>query len=287
MNPDTRVSVHCYEGDGHQVRNALPLYLHHGCPVTVVSPIDSRVQIDHPGIECRFAGQREGSVMNWRVNRETRIVSGGPLCKERQRQQMEMLLSYPENFFFMNDSDSFCLSPKLPDYLYNEPDIVWSNLVFDPAPDNQIHYKTRPNFPRIAFQPPLFMSRRTIETLLAVSPRVPMDDFLPWIDHWLVQLAVEAKLVWKGFPDIISADLDRFPGVLENAQCQVRHLGRIFVHSAKTVEAWGPLMHAHRQFLTDYRGGCDHRPNPDTNTTADIAPVGQERMRKETPHDPT
>lgn len=275
MNNDTRVSVHCYEGDGHQVRDALHLFTHHKCPVTVLSPIDSRVTIE--GVDCRYAGYREGSVITRHIDGRDRIITAGRIANERQRAQMQTLLEYPEKFFLMNDADSMCLSPELPAYLYNEPDIVWANVAHDPLPDNQPGYP--PGFPRLALQPPYFLSRRTIEVMLAVADQVEPNPTIPWIDHYMLQLAVAAKLVWKGFPDCVSSDLDRYPGNLEWAQVQVRHLGRIFVHSAKSIESWGPLAHAHNQFLADYRPAGDHRPNTDVNTTADIASPGHERMR--------
>lgn len=282
MNPDTRISVHCYEGDGHQAREALHLYTHHECPVTVFSPEDSRVTIEAPGVESRYVGIREGSVSV--VNIGTggdRVVSGGPLTNLRQHQQMRALLEYPENFFLLNDADSMCLSAKLPDYLYDEPDVFWSNLVHDPALCNQPGYPE--GFPRLGLQPPLFLSRWTIERLLEVHDKIVPNTVIPWIDHYLLQCAVEAKLVWKGFPDCVSSDLDRYPGHLEWAQVQVRHLGRVFVHSAKSEKSWGPLLHARRQFEADYRGVGDRRPNPDTDTTADIAKPGYERMRPAEP----
>ena len=92
MNPDTRVSVHCYEGDGHQVRDALTLYLHHGCPVTVFSPVDSPVMVD--GVVCRHVGRREGSIMEVSdlalggTEDVKRTVTGGKIANERQRDQM-------------------------------------------------------------------------------------------------------------------------------------------------------------------------------------------------------
>lgn len=278
MNKDTRISVHCYEGDAHQVRNALPLYLHHQCPVTIISPTDSRVTIE--GLDCRYAGARAGSTGRWasdfKQEGSERIVTGGPIANERQRLQMKALLDCPENFFLMNDSDSMCLHAELPSYLYAEPDIVWSNLVHDPLPRNQPGYA--PGFPRLALQPPYFLSRWTIEAMLAVADQVTVNPVMPWIDHYMLQLAVQAKLVWKGFPDGLSSDLYHI-GHLEWAQVQVRHLGRIFIHSAKSKETWGPLLHAHTQFCADYRAVGDRRSNADTNTTADIAPVGKERMR--------
>jgi hypothetical protein len=268
--------VHCYEGDAHQVVSALGLYTHHQCPVTVISPIDSPVTID--GVDCRFAGVREGSTGRWAAdfNQEgsNRIVTGGPIANARQIAQMKKLLECPENFFLMNDSDSMCLDAKIPDYLYAEPDIVWSNLVHDPMPINQPGYPH--GFPRLALQPPYFLSRRTIGAMISVAHKVVTNSIMPWIDHYMLQLAVEAKLVWKGFPDGVSTDL-RHPGHLEWAQVQVRHLGRIMLHSAKSTEDWGPLVHAHNQFVADYRGAGDHRLNPDTNTTADIAPPGKWR----------
>lgn len=284
MNPNTRVAVHCYEGDAHQVRDLMHLYTHHGCPITILSPLDSKVIVErregyylkYPNIDCKFGGEREGSLDTI----DGRTVSIGPKCLERQRRHMEILLTYPENFFLMHDSDSVCLSPELPEYLYKEPNVLWSNLVYNDNLGEQ--HAFTPGVPRIALQPPWFMSRHTIESLLAVADLVPVESTdLPFIDFWLMKLALKARIVWKGFPDGISAAIPIQPGVLEKIQVDVRHRGLKFIHSVKSQDFAVPLMTAHRQWCDDYRPIGDLRPRTITDTTYDVRRPGNELARKE------
>jgi hypothetical protein len=254
MNRDTRVVIHCYEGDREWVRELLPHHARHECPITLLSPEDSRVEI--PGVDCRFGGRRQ---------------SAGQLSLDRQRKHMRMLLDYPENFFLMNDADSICLSSILPHYLYAEPDVLWSNLVLNPIPEQQKGYA--PGFPRLALQPPYFMSRSTIERLLAVADGVAVNPVLPYIDHYMVQLAVKARIVCKGFPDGISAAICTHPGFMELAQADIRFKGRIFIHSVKGARYLQPLIDARQEWLADFRRAGDHTPLANTDTTANMRPV--------------
>lgn len=275
LNPDTRVSVHCYEGDAWRVKAALHIYLAHQCPLTILSPVDSRAIIEGPNITCRFAGTRNGTV----------IPSGrGPLSVgrgtwERQRDQMAELLKFPETHFFMNDADSLCLSPKLPNYLYDEPNIVWSNLVYDEIPQQQRGYPR--NFPRIALQPPYFLSRRSITAMLDVSETTMahFNPVMPFIDFYMIRAAYDAGLVWKAFPDGRSSAVSTRRTLFEHLQVAVRHQGVIFVHDMKSPIFWDPLLKAHKQFLDDYRGPEDFRPNDNVDTTHDVRIVGNERQR--------
>jgi hypothetical protein len=250
MNPSTRVSVHCYEGDGHQVRDALELYLHHQRPVTIISPTDSRVVID--GVDCRFAGQREGSIET-RVfgnEPEPRVVTAGPVANQRQIEQMKLLLTYPDSFFLMNDADSFCLSPQLPHYLYDR-DIIWCNYVEDPLGDNRPGYDGYPpEFPFFAMQPPYFLSRAAMEKLIAVSGSIVPNKIMPWIDHFMLQLAFAAGITVHRFKDSIASDVDRYPENLAPTLDLIRNEGRIFVHSSKSPKTWRPMIEARQEYLT-------------------------------------
>jgi hypothetical protein len=252
MNPDTRVSVHCYAGDGHQVRDALELYTHHDCPITVLSPADSPVTIE--GLDCRYAGQRDGSVEHRLVDGAIRIVTKGPIANQRQVEQMKVLLSYPENFFLMNDADSFCLSPKFPDYLYQQPDIVWCNHVNDTLPMNQPGYAGYPpDFPHAALQPPYFLSRRSMERLLSVVDQIVPNEVMPWIDHFMLQMAYKAKVPYRRFPDSVASDVDRYPQNLAPALDLIRRNGAVFVHSSKSPVTWRPMQKAREDFLNQQR----------------------------------
>src|ERR1035437_3832925 len=212
MNENTRIVICCFAGDQVQVIRALGNYLQHGCPVVVLSPEDSKAEIRYPGIENRFAGKR---------------AYIGQESLDRQRLHLQELLTFPEKFFLIHDSDSICLSPELPRCLYDEPDLVWSNLVNDDIPEHQVTFPV--GWPHVAFQPPYFLSRGTIEKMLAVADRIVANPMLPFIDFYMVQLTVEAGLSYRRFPHCVSvSDHPSLLGV-EIMTKQVREDGAIFI----------------------------------------------------------
>lgn len=272
MNPDTRVSIHAWAGDIQRVHDTLDVHLAHECPITLMSPADSHAIIEHPRVTCRFAGYREGSLSEWNDGRQ---VSVGQLSFERQRLQMiDLLASSSENFFLMNDSDSVCLSAELPKYLYEQPDVLWANVVHDRIPHQRPAYGTE--WPTAAFQPPFFMSRWTMGRLLDQTDGVTAHPLCPFIDFYVMQLATKARLVWKAFPDGMSAPICTEPPWFEWAQFNVRHKGTVFIHDIKERRFLDPLVAARRAFEDDYRGPGDHRPMTEPNSTAVIRPPGQE-----------
>ena len=182
MNEDTRVAVCCYAGDQDRVIANLDLYLHHECPIAILSPEDSKVEIHHPGIVNRFGGKR-GHV--------------GPHTLDRERQHLEILLEFPEKYFMIHDADSICLDPKFPAYVYAEPDLVWSNQVNDTMRQHQAAFPQ--GWPHVAFQPPYFLSRKTIAAMLAVADQIIASPMMPFIDYYMVQLTCTAGLPWKRF----------------------------------------------------------------------------------------
>jgi hypothetical protein len=253
MNNNTRISVHCYEGDAHQIADAKQLYLHHECPVTVISPTDSPAA-PIEGLEMRNAGQRDGSVEERMVDGAIRVVTSGPIANQRQIEQMKLLLTYPEDFFLMNDADSFCLSPQIPKYVYDRSDIIWCNYVHDPLPANQPGYASYPKkFPHAAMQPPYFLTRRSIERLIAVADQVVPNKVMPWIDHFMLQLAWAANVEPKRFLDSVASDVDRYPENLEPTLRLIRNQGCVFVHSSKSPKTWQPMIEAHNQYLQRHR----------------------------------
>lgn len=226
MNGDTRVAVCCYEGDGHQVRNNLNVYLHHGCPVTVLSPEDSRVEIKHySGVTNLFGGKRA-------------YTGQGSL--DRQRTHLAMLLDFPENRFLIHDADSVCLDPVIPQYLYDEPDIVWSNQVDDAIPQHQATFPE--GWPHVAFQPPYFLSRKTIGRMLAVAddPRCVASPMMPFIDYYMVQLTMVAGLPWRRFMDCLSYSI-RYP-----VRGPAAVPGAVMVHSVRDPRAVQMLLEMRR-----------------------------------------
>jgi hypothetical protein len=202
MNEDTLVVVHAYAGDADLVEAFLPQFLHHGCDVLVLSPSDSPVKIVHEGVECRSAGRR---------------AYFGQDSLDRQRLHMQLLLEYPHRWLLMNDPDSMCLSPEIPAYLYASGDVVWSNEVRESRPH------TSP-YPKIAFQPPYFLSRAAIERMLAVPP-IPAHPITPFIDWFMVAMVCEAGLEHRSYPDGRS-----FPAWRHGAIPETKELGHNYRH---------------------------------------------------------
>jgi hypothetical protein len=273
MNEDTRVVINCYAGDQWQVVQKLGLFTHHECPVVTFSPEDAKVEI--PGIESRFGGK---------------VGYHGQVSLDRHDRQLEMLLEFPEKYFLFHDSDSICLDPKLPDYLYSEPFHLWSNIVNDNLEFRQVGYYPD-GFPKLAFQPPYFLSRETVAKLLAVAKGITqINPALPLIDHYWVQLAVNAGVSWRGFPDGashgISIDtarhanppddvLEMYKVGLDLAIDFARNRGGNIFHSIKEASPIQPLLKARRLYLMDHGDGAALLRIPDwwwvSAATADAA----------------
>ncbi len=238
MNPDTRVAVCCYAADAAYVIEKLPLYLHHECPVTVLSPADSRADVRYPGIENRFGGKR---------------AYIGQDCLDRMRIHLRMLLDHPESHFLIHDSDSVCLSPKIPDYLYDEPDTLWSNLVHNDLPHQQAGFPE--GLPHVAFQPPWFLSRKTISALLDISEGCTVvNPILPFIDWWMVEMAIKGGLTWKPLLNAMSAPLSHgLADVTAKGIRLAREDNLTFVHSVKGGRDVAPFVAAHAEYVRTHR----------------------------------
>lgn len=231
INPDTCVAVCCYAGDAHQVTEMLDLYKHHECPITVLSPTDSPAP-EMPGVESVYAGKR---------------AYIGQDCLDRMYLQFAELLHYPEQHFLIHDSDSICISPELPACLYAEPDVLWSNLVINDIKEQQRGFPR--GVPHLAFQPPWFLSRRTIERILEAG-RPLCNEALPFIDYWLVETAYRNHIPYKSLPNTISIGLSsNNPQAAPSVHERVRRGELIFIHSVKGKEFSAPIMAARKEFL--------------------------------------
>ena len=184
MNDQTLISVHCYAGDADLVRRALPTHMAHGRPVVVMSPVDSSVTVYGIGVSCVSSGKR---------------AYIGADSWTRQHEHMKLLLSYPAEYFLLNDADSFCVSARIPDRLYDEAEgTLWSNEVTEPRPHAS-------PYPKIAAQPPYFLTRDSIQRMLNASPRVPVHPITPYIDFAMLAWACEAGLKHRAFTELESA----------------------------------------------------------------------------------
>jgi len=240
MNPDTLVAVSAYAGDVHQVEHNLPIYLHHGCPVVILSPADAPIRIDRLGVTCLSDGLK-----GW----------AGPQTLDRQRKFLELLLKFPHGHFLFHDADSICLSPKLPKYCYESPDTIWSNEVMDTNPAPSM-------LPKIAMQPPYFLSRKSIRAMLEGTPATsyftrenPADWPLPFptecIDHYMLQLTYGAKIPHLSFFTGASFETATERGFAEMSKL-VRNHGRVMIHSVKTASVLHQLLLDHRGFINGH-----------------------------------
>ena len=177
VNEDTLVVVHCYQGDMANVETMLPKWLHHGCPVLILSPADSPVVIDHPGVECRSAGQ-----VGW----------NGEHTVDRQLAHFRIIAEYPQKYLLMHDADSVCVSPEIPSYLYQGTDNAF--------------YSNNYGDERI-FIPPYFFTQGSMQKMLAMSERAKVrvpphtDQVNKFIDQYYASLVRCAGLDYRVFPD--------------------------------------------------------------------------------------
>jgi len=229
MNADTRVAVCCYAGDQYRMITALGQILHHQCPVVALSPTDSPAVIRYPGVENRQNGK---------------VGYVGQVSLDRMRDHLRCLLEFPEKFFLVHDADSLCLSPGLPRYLYQEGKL-WSNLLVNPYEEQWKYYP--PGFPKVAFQSPYWMSRGVIERLLDVADTVKINPGLPFIDHYMVQLAVAAGCPFDGFTGGFTGLTEDAGGVANVVEAVSR--GAMFVHAIKRKEVLDAVVAARQEFL--------------------------------------
>lgn len=245
MNESTLVVVHCYDGDKQQVIDFLPEYLHHDCPVLVLSPEDSPVQITHPSVTCRSAGKRAYT---------------GQLTLDRQRAHLEILREFPQQHFLLHDSDSVCLSPHLPRYLYANPSLVYFNaapterfltMQVEDADERAELFRLFP----VVFQPPVFFSRDSLERMLAVSDAAmeSLPPFAKLIDWYLRAMTQLAGLHALAMPDGICRPIWA-PYEIARVYANVRLHDVRFLHSIKTREVMDVMSAARHEYAHDSRG---------------------------------
>ena len=227
LNPHTLVSCHGYFGDSLQIRNMLRYQEHHQAPLIVVSPVDSKIEKMGPHI-CRFAGKRQYI---------------GQLSLDRQFAQLRVLLEYPFEFFLANDSDSLCISPKIPQYLYDDSHNLWSNEVSDLMHQRKPGYK----WPRFAFQPPYFFSRSILERMIETEGTFETDMQTPFIDWLMMAICAAGDIPHKNYRDGVScptSDNHSRRHMVNN----IVQRGAVMLHSVKTPLALQEMVSARHQF---------------------------------------
>ncbi len=223
IDKSTLVVVHCYAGDAQQVEELMPMYEHHKLPVVIVSPIDSPVKKMGKHI-CIQAGKR---------------AYVGQDSWDRQYLQIKSLLQFPQRWFLLNDSDSFAINPTLPDYLYEDEDIVYSNEVDDfrkPGkpwgPYNPIPNDYHEGYPIIAMQPPYFLSKNALEKIVVAAEGMRACPITPYIDWWWIPAVYKAGLKHQNFRNCVSCE-SKTPGGRTHMRNMVA-AGAEFIHSVKS-----------------------------------------------------
>lgn len=235
MNDSTLITVHAYAGDRHQVEWFMPQWLHHECPVIVMTPDDSRIERVEcaPSVITRYAGRR---------------AYIGQDSLDRQLAHMRIALEHPFDFFLMCDSDSFCLSPELPAHLYNE-DVLWAGIIEESRPH------TSP-YPKLAFQPPYFLSRKNLQKMVDVAPRVSAHPLTPFIDWYMVALACEAGVAFKAHQD---KEVDHAtPSVVisdpwEILYERIKNHGKVMMHPIKSLECATRLVQEREYYVRTHQ----------------------------------
>jgi hypothetical protein len=237
-NRKTLVSVHGYAGDSAQVFDLLPVFEHHQCPLVIVSPEDSPISKVGPHI-CRFAGKR---------------AYVGQDSWDRQWLQLKLLLEYDFDWYLMNDSDSFVCSAQLPEYLFADQKVVYSNEVTDfRIPGETYEGITwskdyHRGFPLIAMQPPYFMSRHCLEKIVKASFGLQACPITPFIDWWFVVACVAAGVRHLPFTHGASCETVT-PNGLAVLSDRVLNTGSVCLHSVKSARVKNELMRLYASTL--------------------------------------
>lgn len=242
MNDHTLVAVCGYAGDAHQIRNLMPYYIHHRCPVCIMSPEDA------PITGAQISPRRELGFFS--AGHRAYI---GQESLDRQILHLRHLLRHPAEYkyFLVHDSDSVILDSRIPSYLYQSPEVVWSNIVSDAMHDHQ-----RPPgypWPHLAFQPPYFLSRSSVQKLVNVAAGVPADPATPFLDWAMMAWTVAAGLSYQSFPD--GASLPTSPGSssFDRMYELVDRHGKYVLHSIKAPESLKSLAWARLKFKQRFK----------------------------------
>jgi len=153
---NTLVVVHTYKGNAQRIRDLMPTWQHHGQPVLVLSPAyeidyldengqhhtpgnDPSLSLDIPGVTFRAAG-----AAGWK----------GSHTIHRQIEHWKIAAEYEQDWYMMFDDDAVCLAKDLPEYLFSDKQMFWSNQI-------GTHY--------LNYEPPYFFSREVLLMLIAAA----------------------------------------------------------------------------------------------------------------------
>lgn len=228
MNANTLVVVHGYAGDQRQIEENLDMYEHHQRPVLILSPEDSPINKIGPH-HCRFGGKR---------------AYIGQDSIDRQLAHLRILCEYPFEWYLLNDADSFCVEPKLPDYLFKDDELVYSNEVKDFRVPGQRYVDASQNiditsapdyhagFPLIAMQPPYFMHKRCLIRMVQAG-RQEACPVTPFIDWYMVQACTATNVRHSPFQGAHGANCETVTPNGRETLINCVKRGAIFLHSIK------------------------------------------------------
>lgn len=211
MNEDTLVVVRAHRESQARVRESFRSWTHHGCPVVVMSPIDSPVTLIEEGLSCLQIGQ---------------AAYFGHLMLERLRLELQWMSQQPHKYFLVHEWDSFCLSPQIPEICYseNQQGTIWFNEVRDPRPHES-------PYPKIALHAPWFFSKDVIVRMLAVADKIPMHPITPFSDWYSLAMACEAGVEARPWA-IIEIGGQRNAETVDGHE-RARHRGWCMIHPVK------------------------------------------------------
>jgi hypothetical protein len=251
----TLVSIHCYAGDKTQVLDQLRFHRRLGHNIVILSPEDAPVRID--GMDCRTGGQAEWC--GWK-------------SLKRQFNHMRQLASMPYEWYLMNDSDSLCIQRSIPEYLYEDENILWSNTEYNLTTDHpnlsqQYRYPRGYSFPHVGFTPPFFMSKVVLNRLLSMEDEFPRDgdQLLPCIAWQMMVLAVMADVEYRTYPTApgfrssfaayTHSDMHSNGFKVDGAAQMVAAVehGQTMLHSIKHPEVLAEVSRAHERFRRNER----------------------------------
>jgi hypothetical protein len=186
---------------------------------------------------------------------------------------MRQLADMPYRWYLMNDSDSLCIQRSIPEYLYADENVFWSNTEYNLTTDHgdlskQYRYPRGYNFPHVGFTPPFFMSKKALLKLLAAEDKFPWDSdpVLPCIAWQMMVMAVVAEVPYctyptaPGFRSSFAAyrhsDMHSNGFPVDGASQMVAAVegGSVMLHSIKHPEVLRRVSKAHEKFLSTSLG---------------------------------
>ncbi len=235
----TLVAVQCWSGDQARVEQHIGMWLHHGLRVLLISPTNEPLTYNHDQVICDQRGLNDYN---------------GEVSVERYKAQLDALLDYDEDWYLLLESDSFCLSPRLPDVLFDSPDAVWANTVdlryfvdMNDDPDPEVTYQMF----NPAMQSPWFFSRSALERMLEVADTAwdACPPYARFIDWWFPTATRMADLDLRSFGMLgVSHPFQGPPGI--SLVAEYVRMGAVMIHSVKYTDIFLSARDAYEELVS-------------------------------------